>query len=87
MTTRAKSGVFKPKALLKKITPRCTKDAMQDPQWLAAMKDEYMALMQNKTWDLVPLPPHRKAIGSKWIYRLKYNVDGSVARHKARLVA
>jgi len=87
MTTRAKSGVFKPKALLKEITPRCTKDEMQDPQWLDTMKEEYMVLTQNKTWDLVPLPPHRKAIGSKWIYRLKYNVDGSVARHKARLVA
>ena len=74
MTTRAKSGVFKPKALLKEITPRCTKDAMQDPQWLDTMKEEYMVLTQNKTWYLVPLPPHRKAIGSKWIYRLKYNV-------------
>ena len=87
MTTRAKSGVFKPKALLTEITPRCTKDVMQDPQWLALMKDEYMALMQNKTWDLVPLPPHRTAIGSKWIYRLKYNVDGSIAKYKDRLVA
>jgi len=47
------------------------------------MKAEYMALMQNNTWDLVPLPPHRKTIGSKWIYRLKYNADGSVAKHKA----
>ena len=87
MITRAKSGIFKPKALLTEMTPRCTKDALQNPQWLAVMKAEYMALMQNNTWDLVPLPPHRKAIGSKWIYRLKYNADGSVVRHKARLVA
>jgi len=49
MTTRAKSGVFKLKALLTEITPRCTKDAMQDPQWLAAMKEEDMALTWNKT--------------------------------------
>ena len=41
MTTRAKSGVFKPKALLKEITPRCTKDEMQDPQWLDTMKEEW----------------------------------------------
>ena len=47
MTTRAKSGIFKPKALLTEMTPRCTKDALQNPQWLAAMKAEYMALMQN----------------------------------------
>ena len=87
MTTRAKSGIFKSKALLTEMTPRCTMDALQNPQWLAAMKAKYMALMQNNTWDLVPLPPHKKAIGSKWIYCLKYNADGSVVRHKARLVA
>ena len=87
MTTRAKFGIFKSKALLTEMTPRCTMDALQNPQWLAAMKAKYMALMQNNTWDLVPLPPHKKAIGSKWIYCLKYNADGSVVRHKARLVA
>jgi histone deacetylase 1/2 len=35
----------------------------------------------------VPLPPHRKAIGCKWIFRVKENPDGSINRYKARLVA
>ncbi|XP_035539660.1 uncharacterized mitochondrial protein AtMg00810-like [Juglans regia] len=51
------------------------------------MDDEIDALQLNNTWDIVNLPIGKKAIGSKWVYRLKYNSDGSIERHKARLVA
>ena len=33
------------------------------------------------------MPAHTKAIEVKWEFKLKLNVDGSIARHKARLVA
>ena len=45
------------------------------------------ALSKNETWDLVPHSPHKKAIGCRWIYKVKYNADGSVNRYKARLIA
>lgn len=51
------------------------------------MDDEYFALLENKTWDLVPLTKNRNLIGTKWIFKLKKNLDGSINRHKARLVA
>ena len=51
------------------------------------MDEEYVALMKNKTWDLVELPPNRSAIGSKWVYRVKYHPNGSITKYKARLVA
>jgi len=51
------------------------------------MKQEYEALMNNKTWDLVSLPPNRKAVGCKWVFRVKENADGTVTKYKARLVA
>ena len=43
--------------------------------------------MENNTWDLVPPPENKNVIGSKWVYKVKRNADGSVERFKARLVA
>ena len=40
----------------------------------------------NNNWDIVSLPPGKKPIGCKWIYKVKHKVDGSVERLKARLV-
>jgi histone deacetylase 1/2 len=87
MVTRAKTGNLKPKVFLASIEPTTVKSALADPNWLQAMQAEYKALMDNNTWSLVPLPPHRKAIGCKWIFRVKENPDGSVNKYKARLVA
>ena len=51
------------------------------------MDEEYTSLIENKTWDIVPLPKGRQAIGSQWIYKVKQHSDGSVERFKARFVA
>ena len=45
------------------------------------------ALAENETWDLVDAPKGVKPIGCRWVYKVKYNTDGSVNRYKARLVA
>ncbi|KAK7255190.1 hypothetical protein RIF29_28594 [Crotalaria pallida] len=39
--------------------------------WMAAMHEEMEALQRNKTWELVTLPEGRKAIGNKWVYKIK----------------
>ncbi|KAL5543508.1 hypothetical protein UlMin_007292, partial [Ulmus minor] len=51
------------------------------------MVEEYNALINNKTWTLVKLPPTRRPVGCKWIFKIKRNTDGTVSRYKARLVA
>ena len=51
------------------------------------MKEELHALNSHNTWSVVKLPPGKKAVGSKWIYKIKFHSDGSIERHKARLVA
>ena len=51
------------------------------------MKEEIDALHSQRTWSLVPLPSRKNLVGCKWIFSIKKNVDGSIARHKARLVA
>ncbi|KAH9779268.1 retrovirus-related pol polyprotein from transposon RE1 [Citrus sinensis] len=90
MITRAKAGVFKPKAFLtahNSLEPSSVDEALADPKWQAAMQLEYDALIQNKTWSLVPMDPVHKLVGCKWVFRTKYNPDGSVSKYKARLVA
>lgn len=51
------------------------------------MHEEYDALINQNTWSLVPLPPDKNLVSCKWLFKLKRNVDGTIARHKARLVA
>lgn len=45
------------------------------------------SLRSQGTWVLVPPPSDRSIVGSKWVYKVKKNHDGSVSRYKARLVA
>lgn len=69
------------------IEPLNYKSALQIPEWKQAMREEYAALMNQHTWSLVPLPPDKNLVSCKWLFKLKRNADGSIARHKARLVA
>jgi transposase InsO family protein len=64
--------------------------AMNGPnakQWESAINSEYDSLIENDTWELAELPPGRKAISTKWVFKTKKNQDGSIHKHKARLVA
>lgn len=35
----------------------------------------------------MPCPDNKNIVGSKWIYKIKRNHDGSISRYKERLVA
>ena len=90
MQTRSKSGIHNPRLhlslFLTHSKPKTVKRALANKDWLTAMQQEYDVWLKNHTWDLVSLPPNRQAIGCKWVYRVKENVDGSINRFKARLV-
>ena len=62
-------------------------DALREPAWRAAMSDEFSALRQTQTWLLVPRPPGVNVVGRKWVFKTKHRPDGSIEKHKARLVA
>ena len=56
---------------LDRDVPRSYKQGMSHPRrdrWLAAMHRELNPLRTNDTWDLVPLPPGRKAFPNKWVF-------------------
>ena len=54
--------------------------------WIKAMDEEMGAHAANSTWELTDLPPGRRAISCKWVYKVKVARDGTVERYKARLV-
>ena len=62
------------------------KEAMKDPGWRVAMQNQIKALEDNETWSLETLSPGKKELGSRWVYKIKYNSDGGIKRLKARLV-
>jgi hypothetical protein len=51
------------------------------------MEEEYNSLLNNQTWDLVPLPSGRKLVICIWVYRKKSSEDGKIRRYESRLVA
>lgn len=44
-------------------------------------------LEANKTWKIVLKPQGKNIIGSKWVYKAKYDFKGNLEKYKARLVA
>lgn len=67
--------------------PKNYKQVVQHPHWVKTMNSELEALHQNKTWIITDLPVGKRPIGCKWVFKIKYNSDGSIERHKGRLVA
>jgi hypothetical protein len=55
--------------------------------WKDAMMEEYQSIMKNDVWDIVPRPERRSVVTSKWIYKIKHIADGSIKKHKERLVS
>jgi histone deacetylase 1/2 len=95
--TRSKTGKTKPKVYRDGTVryglscsteePKTLEIALANKRWKEAMDDEYKALVDNKTWHLVPHKKGRNLIDCKWVYRIKRKADGTIDRYKARLVA
>lgn len=66
------------------------REAMRSPMaaaWKEAMEKELASIKENDTWELSDLPPGRKCIGTKWVFKIKRDGNGNFIKHKARLVA
>jgi hypothetical protein len=68
------------------IEPYRIEDALRDPDWVVAMKEELNNFTRNEVWHLVPCP-NQNVVGIKWVFRNKQDEHGVVTRNKARLVA
>ncbi|KAK2448739.1 putative mitochondrial protein [Trifolium repens] len=67
--------------------PQSYRQATQTQEWRDAMSQELKALEENKTWELARLSKGKKAVGCRWVYKIKYKSSGEVEKYKARLVA
>jgi Reverse transcriptase (RNA-dependent DNA polymerase) len=56
-------------------------------QWKEAMDTELKALQEFGTFSHAKLPPGRKAIPCKWVFKIKRNEKGQILKYRARLVA
>ncbi|GJP34315.1 hypothetical protein CLOM_g18758 [Closterium sp. NIES-68] len=68
--------------------PTNPKEAWEGPhgkEWKKASDEEMGSIIENDTFDLVNLPPGRKAISSKWLFKRKTDADGNIERYKSRL--
>ncbi|KAL0303814.1 UNVERIFIED_CONTAM: Retrovirus-related Pol polyprotein from transposon RE1 [Sesamum radiatum] len=63
--------------------PKSYLQASKDRNWVEAMTQELNALAANKTWTLTSLPPGKRTIGSRWVYKLKLKPDGSIDPSKS----
>ena len=67
--------------------PYYFQEAMKDPTWVDSMVEEYDSIVKNNVWEIVPRPIDKSMVGSRWIYKVKQDADGSVEKYKARFVA
>ncbi|CAI7876073.1 unnamed protein product [Closterium sp. NIES-53] len=72
------------------VEPAIVKEALESSdgeEWKKAMESELKSNEENGTWELVELPEGRKAITSKWLFKIKSDADGRIERYMSRLAA
>lgn len=60
---------------------------MQHQEWWDTVAIEVWVLKINSTWDVGYLPIDKKAIGCRWVYKIKYHIDRTIEHYKAHLIA
>ena len=64
------------------LEPTSYAQAVLDLKWKETMQRELDALNSQKMWSSVPLLVGHHPIGSKWVYRIKYNSNGTIECYK-----
>ena len=51
------------------------------------MIEEFHSIMKNDVWEMVSRPKGKYVMTSKWIYKIKHTIYGSIKKYKARFIA
>nr|GFA44931.1 hypothetical protein [Tanacetum cinerariifolium] len=73
--------------IIREMEPKKVTQDLDDESWVEAMQEELLQFKLLNVWTLMDLPPGKRAIRTKWVYRNKRYQRGIVVRNKARLVA
>ena len=49
-------------------------------------EEEFISLQKNNTWELVDLPPRRKLVQCKWVFRTNFAAYGSPLKYNGILI-
>jgi hypothetical protein len=66
--------------------PTFFEESIQNKEWADAMTEEYQSIIKNDVWEIVPRPKSKDVVSSKWLFKIKHDVDGSIEKYKARFV-
>lgn len=61
-------------------------EALKDHWWISVMQTQIYELVQNCTWEVVPLPKGKKPNDCRWLYNIHYQSNGAIERYKANLL-
>ena len=67
--------------------PSSYEEACTQSVWRESMAEEYASITKNDVWEVVPRLEGKSMVTSRWLYKIKYVVDGSIENYKARFVA
>lgn len=68
------------------VEPPTFEEVVKEQVWKDAMAEEYESIMKNDVWDVVSRLKGESVVTSKWLFKIKHGVDGSIEKYKARFV-
>ena len=69
------------------VTIADIKGRHDEDKWNEAIENELASMRKHNVWTVQSGMPPKPPVSSKWVFRIKYNEDGSIAKYKARLCA
>jgi transposase InsO family protein len=66
--------------------PTYFEEAIQRKEWVDSMTEEYQSIMKNEVWEIVPRLKNKDVVSSRWLFKIKHVVDGSIEKYKERFV-
>ena len=69
--------------------PQTFEQAISSPHkddWLSSMKEELTSMDSLNVWTLMSLPPGRRSLPCRWVFKTKRSAEGEIERFRSRLV-